>query len=361
MAYHISTAPQWIVTEEDIATIADAFGLTLVSSTAVALGGAVNGVVRVTTGAGDVVLRVHRPWTTVDRLGSVHRIQAHLRSRGLPIPDTLTTRDRRSWMWLHDRLVEAMPYVEGGAEADTWEEFAVSFTMLGRLYAALMKLDPASVPAPAFSSFADPGTALAMLADTDTAFGSCSDHEGHSEAAALRREARMLWLRLHQKRITYEDRLPQSLIHGDFLGNNVLLANQRVVAILDFDRLACRERIHDLAVALYCVLGRLHRAQPAEMPPTDAELARLAGLVADYEATARMPLSPAELAALPFEMARVPLYPAADAGYLAAAGDRQGAIAQTRAVARHFPRASWLVANANRIQCALLNRLAVES
>jgi len=196
-----------------------------------------------------------------------------------------------------------------------------------------------------------------MLAETDDAFRwPGADRGNYAEAVAVREEARRLLLRLHQERMTYEDSLPRSLIHGDYLGTNVLLADDRVVAILDFDRLAWRERIHDLAVALYCVLGRLHRARPAEEPPTDAELARLAGLVADYEANVQLSLSAVEFAALPFEMARVPLYPVATAGHLALAGDETGAIAQTRMVARHVPRACWLVANADRIHNALLLR-----
>jgi len=357
MVHHISTAPQWTVSDDDIAAIVCAYGLSLVSSTAIPLGGAVNGVVRVTTDAGVVVLRVHRTWTTVDRLEGVHRVQAHLRSHGLPIPHVLTGRSGHSWMWLDDRLVEVTTYIGGGAEADTWDEFTVSFTMLGHLHSALVSLPSGSVPAPAYSSFADPGTALAMLAETDGAFGwPGADRESYAEAVAVREEARRLLLRLHQERMTYEDSLTWTLIHGDYLGTNVLLADDRVVAILDFDRLTRRERIHDLAVALYCVLGRLHRAQPTEEPPTDAELARLAGLVADYQVTAQLPLSAAELAALPFEMARVPLYPVADAGYLAVAGDGSGAIAQTGMVARHLPRACWLADNADRVHDALQRR-----
>lgn len=107
--------------------------------------------------------------------------------------------------------------------------------------------------------------------------------------------------------------------------------------------------------------GRLRRAQSPAEPPTAAELAQLAGLVADYEATAPTPLDPAEIAALPFEMARVPLYPVAEAGYVASAGDGSGAIAQTRAVARQLPRSSWLVTNAARLHDALLKRHATEN
>lgn len=289
----------------------------------------------------------------MERLEGVHRVQDHLRSDGLPVPDIFVARSGHRWMWLHDRLVEAMPYVAGGAQADTWDEFAVSFTMLGHLHAALASLPPTSVPAPAHGSFADPRTALSMLAETEAAFGSCANHARYGEAAAIRKETRTLLRRLQEARASHEDALPRSLIHADFLGTNVLIADGRVIAILDFDRLAWRERIHELAVSLYCVLGRLHRTQPPSEPPTPVELMRLAGLVANYEATAAAPLDPLELAALPHEMARGPLYPVAEAGYLAAVDDEAGAIGETLLAANNLPRARWLVDHAERLHDAL--------
>lgn len=346
-------SPQWIVLDGDVSQVADAYGLAVLDRSARPLGGAVNGVVQVTTDQGDVVFRIHRPWTNVDRLEGVHRVQAHLRAQGLPVPDVLVARDGRSWTRLHDRLVEVIAYVAGGTQADTWDQFAASFTMLGRLHAALATLDPAIVPAPGYSSYAEPGTALAMLAETDRSFRCGADREGYTEAAAFREQARALWNRLDRERLAYTDSLPSSLIHADFLGKNVQLAGERVIALLDFDRLAWRERVHELGCSLYCVLGRLHRARPVDEPPSADDLARLAGLVRDYEATAHRPLNVAERAALPFEMARVPLYPIAEAGYLAAAGDMTDAIAQTRFAGRHLPRARWLVENADRVQASL--------
>lgn len=103
------------------------------------------------------------------------------------------------------------------------------------------------------------------------------------------------------------------------------------------------------------MVGRLIWTQPPSEPSTDAELARLTRLVADYETNASEPLGP-EALALPFEMACIPLYPIVGAGNLASAGDWLAAIAQTRAVARHLPRASWLVTNADRLHKALLRR-----
>lgn len=342
-------SPQWTIVDGDVSRIADAYGLTVLSRGGQPLGGAVNGVARVATDRDDVVFRIHRPWTTVARLEGVHRVQACLRAQGLPIPDVLAARDGHSWTRLHHRLAEVIAYVEGGTEADSWDQFAASFTMLGRLHTALATVDPATVPAPRYSSYAEPGTALAMLAETDEPFRSCANCEGYAEAVALREDARRLWDRLHRERLTYAAELPSSLIHGDFLGGNVQLAAERVIAILDFDRLAWRERIHDLGCSLYCVLGRRHRFRPADEPPSADDLVRLARLVTGYEATAHHPLDAAERAALPSEMARVPLYPIAEAGYLAAAGDTTEAIAQTLTAGRHLPRARWLADNAHLI------------
>ncbi len=99
MTHHISTAPKWIVSEEDIASIAEGFDLALRPSTAVPLGGAVNGVVRSMSDAREVVLRVHRLWTTVDRREGVYRVQDHLRSHGRPVPDIFVARSEHRWMW----------------------------------------------------------------------------------------------------------------------------------------------------------------------------------------------------------------------------------------------------------------------
>jgi hypothetical protein len=52
-------------------------------------------------------------------------------------------------------------------------------------------------------------------------------------------------------------------------------------------------------------------------------------------------------------MVRVPLYPIAYAGYLAAAGDRSEAIADIRLAGVHLPRARWLTDNADRIHAVL--------
>jgi Ser/Thr protein kinase RdoA (MazF antagonist) len=347
--HHPGVAPKWIAHEADVARMASAFGVTPMTGTIRLLGGAVNGVVLVSTSGGEIVFRIHRSWETVERLEAVHQVQHRLRQMGLPIPVILNTVDGRSWTRLRDRLIEAMPFAGAGHEADSEDEFSLTFATLGRLHHAFTAIPAATVPVPVFSSYADPPTALAMLAATDRAFKSGSGYEGYREASEVREDVRRLYTLLLAEHERYAGQLPSSLIHGDFLGMNVLLDNGEVRAILDFDRLAYRRRIVDIATSLSCAFSRLDRRQPSISSLRDDQLRQLAHWLEAYHATAPLPLTAEEGQALPFEMARVQLFPAADAGYLAAAGQHAEAIAQTRAVARHLPRGWWLVANAERV------------
>jgi hypothetical protein len=129
---------------------------------------------------------------------------------------------------------------------------------------------------------------------------------------------------------------------------NVLLVEGQVTANLDFDRLAYRELIVGLATSLSCALSRFDRFQSSLLPPTVDRLRQLARWLRAYADETSVALTPDELPALPFEMARVQLFPAADAGYLAA-GQREAAIEQTLPVARHLPRAWWMATNAEGI------------
>jgi homoserine kinase type II len=93
------------------------------------------------------------------------------------------------------------------------------------------------------------------------------------------------------------------LVHGDWWDNNVLFRHDRLVAVLDFDFMADRPRIDDLALSAYFFL-----LQPGKGRPGPADRAQLRRFVAAYDAAAQVPLSAAERAALPLAMARQPAW-----------------------------------------------------
>ncbi len=344
--------PQWVLRAADIRAIAAAYGLHLTAAVARPLGGAVNGVSWVATTGGAVVFRVHRPWTTPDRLTAVHHASHQLRAAGCPLPEVLRTRAGATWIWIEDRLAEVGEYVANDGPVDTWERGEAAFATLARLHAALDDLDPRAVSPAPYSSYADPDTALLMLAETEQAFAALRGERGYAAAAVARRETQALLRDLAIERQCYGPTLARGLTHGDYGGDNVLIRDDRVAAILDFDFLDERERIYDLAHALYWMLDRFGVAVDGA-PFAESALLKAARLLRRYQLVASRPLSTAELRALPFEMARIPLYPLVEAGYIATTDAPRAPIDRSWRFARHLPLAQALAGDADHVHDVL--------
>jgi Ser/Thr protein kinase RdoA (MazF antagonist) len=328
------------------------YGLTISSSPPRRLGGAINHVLRVATTGGDVIVRVHRPETTPDRLYAVHLIQEHLRSAGLPIPAIMRTRAGDSWIAFNGRLVEVLEFVPGGHEVETWEDGRAAFTALGRLHAALRTIDAPDLPAPPFGCYAPPKTALALFATTEAGFRAEAAHPDYGRATEVRTATAAVLRRLVAARTAYEGDLPRVLVHGDFVGYNVLIEGDNVIAILDFDRLAEGHRVTEIARNLMYVLSRVVYPKSGTWASgvglSDSDLTAVAGLVATYVTASGWPLTQTEILALPFEMAGAPVYPIAMAGT-----DPGHAVLETLIFAQHVPLTEWLVDHAHRVSAYL--------
>ena len=97
--------------------------------------------------------------------------------------------------------------------------------------------------------------------------------------------------------------LPKQLVHGDFWDNNVLLRGREVALVTDFDFMGERHRIDDIALTLYFTC--LEFFEPLV---SDNTLVRLRRLLDAYDLGSERPLSSEERAALPFAIARQPLW-----------------------------------------------------
>ena len=263
------------------------------------------------------------------------------------MPEVLRASGGATWSLLGDRLVEVAAYVPSDGPADTWERMEAAAALLGPLHAALASLSPSSLVPPAYSGHATPQRALQMLGVTEQAFHTNHTQEGYAESAVARAATYDLLRTLAGERSRYAPSLPTQLIHGDYGADNVLMRRDEVAAILDFDLMAHRERIAELAYTLYWSLDRL-RDPSAAYTIGEPDLRRAATLLRRY-ATASPPLLQAEIEALPFEMARVPLYPIVEAGYAATTPYLPGAVERTLAFARHIPISRWLIREAARI------------
>jgi homoserine kinase type II len=110
------------------------------------------------------------------------------------------------------------------------------------------------------------------------------------------------------RRVTAAERkfvaaLPRQLAHGDFWDSTVFFRAGRVVLVTDFDFMGERARIDDLALNLYYANSTF-----SEDPLSDDRLQRLRRLVEAYNRGLDDPLTPDERAALPFALARQPLW-----------------------------------------------------
>lgn len=350
MPHDLKIGPQWNVTAEDANTLAGAYGWTLASGKVTPLGGAVNGVARIGTSIGDLVLRVHRPWTTPARLTAVHAVQDRLRRLGIPIPEVVPTSTGETFVTMpgdprgtagteHHRLAEVTRLVAADTGRETRDHADLVLAMLAPLHNALATIGPASVPPPAYAAHVDAGEALAWLDATDPAFATCAGFPHFKRAEAVRGAAREPIERIQLERLALDAELARQLVHGDPGFGNVLTRGRQVVAILDFDFMAERPRIFDLAYALYHAVIRI-RSGRCSGALTAGELGRLAGQVAAYSRAAGRPLAEPELAALPLEMGMVGLYQVVEAGFVT--DDPARAIAQTLSVERHLPLLGWL-------------------
>lgn len=294
------------------------------------LGGTYNANLRLDTARGAFVARVHRPWVTTERLGGLRRVKQHLQAASIPVAVPIPSRRRVAYVQHDDRLVEVERFISHDGTASTWQRYEQAFGMLGRVHAALAAC-PAPPP-PRVQNYGEPAVLRHWVARTQQRLAA-----EHTAARAVCDTAAQLLQQIGGWWQHASGALPRQLIHGDYGGDNLLFGDARLVAVLDFDFLDVHERVFDLAYAVYWMFERL---EPHVAWPQRA-WQRVPDMLAHYDATAQPPLSEAERRALPFEMARVPLYWMAEAAFLP---DPHAAVLQH---ARGVAAAHWFVAHAD--------------
>jgi homoserine kinase type II len=125
------------------------------------------------------------------------------------------------------------------------------------------------------------------------------------------------------------------VVHGDFWDNNVLFADGLLVAVLDFDFMAERPRVDDLALAMWFFL-----LEPAKGLPGEVERAQLRAFVDAYDDAAAVSLSPEERTALPLAIARQPAW---SVGRWVVELDEDDAVRHARDAAAELPVAQAII------------------
>jgi len=308
------------------------------------LGGSWTTNLRLDVAAGSLVARVHRDWTTEDRLAAVQTARQLIAESGipavLPLPDphgsTIITLD-------NGRLAELEPYIGWNRRMNTPELLSAGFPILARIHDTLRtgQLGKAArtVEFANHVSSADAATLTHAGADRmigwhDEALTGYATAVTHHIDAVTALEAELS-----------DEQLGQ-VVHGDFWDNNVLFADDELQAVIDYDFMAERWRVDDLALTIWFYL-----LEPGHGLPTskDRELVKM--LLDSYDASASVPLSAAERRTIPLAIARQPAWSAG--GWVRVDDDVDRARRHAYAAAKELPVAQQILLELGAWQTAL--------
>jgi len=298
----MSVGERAVVTPDLLLALHEQYGLCW-RGEVVDLGGSVNLNIYLPVEDGGFVARLYAPWTSSARLSSIQLVRFRLAESGLPLPETIPTRDGATWISFDGRVLEVEPYISG-ERMDTWDRLLHGMDILGRIHQTLQGVDagPAGREAP-YANYVAADRALECTRDAAARIGRESGSPAELRLAQL---AEKLALELQGAELDRAALLPRQLVHGDFWDNNVLFRDQQIVAVLDFDFMGERARIEDVALILcYTFTSSSFRQQ--YRPPD--RIGRLRALVDAYDAGLCDHLSARERAALPFALVRNVLPP----------------------------------------------------
>lgn len=264
------------------------------------LGGGLNLNLLIDADGRGYVARVYRPYVTAARLAAIQHVRNEVATAGVPCAPLLRTRDGAGWVDLGGALVEVESYIDSDFHMDTPDRLCRGLPTLGRIHSALRQVEVSA--AGRESRFANHVYAEQALAATAKATERIRRWTPTTVEERLAAQADELAAVVSTAEEELSNNLPRQLVHGDFWDNNVLFAGDRLVLVADFDFMAERARIDDLALTLY--FADLHRP----LRHGDDRIATLRSFVDAYDSGLADHLTPAERSALPWALARQPLW-----------------------------------------------------
>jgi len=307
------------------------------------LGGSLNLNLLVHRGDERLVVRVHRPSVSPARLEDIQAVRDNLDQAGVPCSALIRARDGARWARAGDRLVEVERFVPHDGPMNTPPRLARGLPILGRIHTLLagMHVSPAG-RAVEFANHIEPGR---VLAGTRAGTARIRSWQPTPAERRMAGQAERLAEQVAAGEAGLAAGLPRQLTHGDFWDDNVFFHGQTPVFVADFAFMADRARIDDLALTLYYADTELG------LTTSHDRIAALQPLVRAYASGLGTPLTDAERQALPWAIARQPLW--GIGGWVAVLDDQNTARAHARATHPAVQRALQLVADIGTWQAGL--------
>lgn len=279
--------------------------------------------------------RIHRRFTSRERLDAVQAARSAAAANDLPTAIPVATRMGETIMTLGSgHLAELEPYLPWRDRMNVPDRLRLGFRLLGRLHSVLRTADlPAAAATVRYANHLT--SAAAVPAARKGADRIRSWRRPDLTAFAEQVLAHLEHVVAAEQRLADEQRW--QIVHGDFWDNNVGFTHGTVTALLDFDFMAERARVDDLALPCYFFL-----LEPGRGIPTEADRALVRDLADAYNAGNDIPLTEAERLALPLAIARQPAW---SIGRWIVELDEPAAIKHAEAAAREFPIAQAVLAD----------------
>ncbi|MGI8870744.1 MAG: phosphotransferase enzyme family protein [Mycobacteriales bacterium] len=286
--------------DELVAEVAERYGLGA-CATWVDLGGSWTTNLRLDLAERVLVARIHQGSTPPERLAAVQAAREAVATAGIPTVTPIRVADGSGFVALSSgRLVELEPFLTWDTRMNTSALITRGHGVLAAMHDALRSADlPSAAGTVRYANYIDSMGALDASRRGVARIRGWGDAKlsDFADVALTHVES------VAELESALRDRQLTQIVHGDFWDNNVLFRGTELVAVIDFDFMARRPRVDDLALTAYFLF-----LQPGRGLPTRDDAAMLRRFTDAYDAVAGVPLAIDERAALPLAIARQPAW-----------------------------------------------------
>jgi len=285
--------------------------------------------------------RLPKTKTIIERVAFAHAVQTHLAQMAFPVTSVVTGRDRRTILQLGDHIYACLRFVAGGRYDGSAEATADSGRQLANLHGHLA--DFACEYQPPTGSFHGSSSVRVQLEKTAQKTPT-PNSELQETAEALAGLYQNCSHRVNQ--LGFES-WPQQIVHGDWHPGNMLFAEGKLVAVLDFDSIRLAPMVTDLANGMLQFSKVAGSPNPADWPDY-LDQAKLVQFSSGY----RQVIEPErnELSSLGFLMTEAMIAEAIMFIATAGAFDYSAAVDVLKMVRR---KAEWIEKNRNKLTEAM--------